>query len=101
MYKLTVTDTVEERILDLQEKKRQLAEQAIEGGMKKGVLKLGINEIIDLFKPTHQATTAAPPGPSQGRYDRESSAESERRGNMMRRKPAVQRQESEIYGRRW
>ncbi|EHK44110.1 hypothetical protein TRIATDRAFT_181487, partial [Trichoderma atroviride IMI 206040] len=50
VYKLTVTHTVEDGILALQEKKRLLAEQTIEGSSRKGALKLGINEIIDLFK---------------------------------------------------
>ncbi|KAL2119728.1 hypothetical protein VTJ04DRAFT_6689 [Mycothermus thermophilus] len=51
VYKLTVADTVEARILELQEKKRKLAEATIEGSrMKKGALKLGLQEILDLFK---------------------------------------------------
>lgn len=50
VYKLTVENTVEERILELQNKKRLLAEQAIEGGMKKGALKLGLQEMLGLFK---------------------------------------------------
>lgn len=50
VYKITVTDTVEERILDLQEKKRELAKQTIEGGGKGGVGKLGMKEILSLFK---------------------------------------------------
>ncbi|KAI1263153.1 hypothetical protein F5Y18DRAFT_394827 [Xylariaceae sp. FL1019] len=50
VYKLTVENTVEERILELQEKKRLLAATAIEGGAKKEGLKLGLNEMLDLFK---------------------------------------------------
>lgn len=53
MYKLTVEKTVEERILELQDKKRLLAQTAIEGGMgKKNALKLGLNELMELFKHT-------------------------------------------------
>ncbi|EPE05019.1 snf2 family helicase [Ophiostoma piceae UAMH 11346] len=55
VYKLTVADTVEQRILELQEKKRLLASQALEGGLAKGKgkkegLKLGLKELMDLFK---------------------------------------------------
>ncbi len=51
VYKLTVADTIEQRILELQERKRQLAEETIEGGMrkKKGGVKLGLNELLQLF----------------------------------------------------
>ncbi|KAI6523682.1 hypothetical protein MCOR05_009996 [Pyricularia oryzae] len=50
VYKLTVGKSVEERILELQNKKRMLAEQAIEGGMKKkDALKLGLQEMLALF----------------------------------------------------
>ncbi|KAI6382879.1 hypothetical protein MCOR25_000394 [Pyricularia grisea] len=50
VYKLTVGKSVEERILELQNKKRLLAEQAIEGGMKKkDALKLGLQEMLALF----------------------------------------------------
>jgi SNF2 family DNA or RNA helicase len=98
VYKLTVKDTVEERILDLQEKKRLLAEQAIEGGMKKGALKLGLNEIIDLFKPTHHFEDA--PNEVGGVGDTQQAMRDA--ASVMRRKPAgPKRQESEIYGRRW
>lgn len=47
MYKLTVARTVEERILALQDKKRALAEAAIEG---KAVGKLSMKDILNLFK---------------------------------------------------
>ena len=55
VYKLTVADTVEQRILELQDKKRLLAAQALEGGLAKGKgkkdgLKLGLKELMDLFK---------------------------------------------------
>lgn len=49
VYKITIKDSVEERILELQEKKRELANQAIEGGKKGGVGKLGMQEIMQLF----------------------------------------------------
>ncbi|CAK7264969.1 hypothetical protein SEPCBS57363_001351 [Sporothrix epigloea] len=55
VYKLTVEDTVEQRILALQDRKRLLAAQALEadtagGRNKKEALKLGLKELMDLFK---------------------------------------------------
>ncbi|KEQ59440.1 uncharacterized protein M437DRAFT_25697, partial [Aureobasidium melanogenum CBS 110374] len=47
VYKLTVGNTVEERIIELQEKKRELAKAAIEGG--KAVAKLTMKDIMSLF----------------------------------------------------
>ncbi|RDL37169.1 uncharacterized protein BP5553_04602 [Venustampulla echinocandica] len=66
VYKITVKDSVEERILDLQEKKRELAKQAIEAGGKGGVGKLGMKEILQLFK---RDAEHAPPGPASAQYD--------------------------------
>ena len=56
VYKITVARTVEEGILALQEKKRLLAEHAIEGAAaaadnKKGGMNLDMNELLALFKP--------------------------------------------------
>lgn len=48
VYKLTVADTVEARILELQEKKRALAEAAIEGKAAAG--KLNMKDILKLFR---------------------------------------------------
>ena len=47
VYKITIKDTVEERIVALQEKKRELANAAIEG---KGVGKLSMKDILALFR---------------------------------------------------
>ncbi|KAF4547642.1 SNF2 family N-terminal domain-containing protein 9 [Elsinoe fawcettii] len=47
VYKLTVKESVEERILELQEKKRELAKAAIEGG--KTVGKLSMKDLLGLF----------------------------------------------------
>lgn len=61
VYKLTVSDTVEERILELQNKKRMLAEATIEGGMRKkgkDQLKLGLQEILNLFKHDARGSNA-------------------------------------------
>lgn len=48
VYRLTVAMTVEERIVALQEKKRELANAAIEGG--KAVGKLSMQDILRLFR---------------------------------------------------
>ncbi|KEF51832.1 uncharacterized protein A1O9_12169 [Exophiala aquamarina CBS 119918] len=47
VYKFTIKDTVEERILELQEKKRELANATIEG--KKGGMKLTLQDMMNLF----------------------------------------------------
>ncbi|KAI1275545.1 SNF2 family N-terminal domain-containing protein [Xylaria sp. FL0933] len=64
VYKLTVENTVEERILELQEKKRLLAETAIESGAKKESLKLGLKEMLDLFK--HMGSSGSGRGDRDG-----------------------------------
>ncbi|UKZ67430.1 uncharacterized protein TrAtP1_008589 [Trichoderma atroviride] len=104
VYKLTVTHTVEDGILALQEKKRLLAEQTIEGSSRKGALKLGINEIIDLFKPIHGREDNNPHVGAAN--DEEVEAERRRARDstgMMRmaRQKKVQRPEDSAYGRRW
>jgi hypothetical protein len=48
VYKMTIKDTVEERILDLQEKKRQLADATIEG--KNKAAKLTMEDMLKLFR---------------------------------------------------
>jgi hypothetical protein len=47
VYKLTIGDTVEQRIVDLQERKRQLANAAIEGKATAG--KLTMRDMMALF----------------------------------------------------
>ncbi|KAJ7636882.1 P-loop containing nucleoside triphosphate hydrolase protein [Roridomyces roridus] len=49
IYKLKIHDTVEDRILELQEKKRELARVALSGDQIKN-MKLGMNELLTLFK---------------------------------------------------
>lgn len=99
VYKLTVANTVEGRILDLQEKKRLLAQQAIESGAKKDALKLGLAELVDLFKPGGHytggdANTAETPAPNE--------PSNRPLGMLATKKNDVnRRQESSIYGRRW
>ena len=47
VYKITIRGTVEERILALQDKKRELANAAVEG---KAVGKLSMKDIMQLFR---------------------------------------------------
>ncbi|KAK4190761.1 transcription termination factor 2 [Podospora australis] len=100
VYKLTVADTVEARILELQNKKRMLAEATIEGGMRKkgkNALKLGLQEILDLFKHDARASLG-------GASDINDDVVRHDVGQFMSKKsrrPAVQRKEHEVFGRRW
>jgi hypothetical protein len=48
VYRLSIHNSVEERILELQESKRRLANAAIEGGKAMG--KLSMKDILNLFK---------------------------------------------------
>ena len=106
VYKLTVANTVEERILELQNKKRLLAEATIEGGMRKkdkNALKLGLNEILELFKHESRGGDAYDAGSSQFSDPRTAA---EGLGAMMRgaggkKRSPVSREESSVYGRRW
>lgn len=95
VYKLTVEDTVEERILELQEKKRLLALHAIEGGMKKkDAGKLNLQDLLNLFKPRHE----------EGQYGQvvgQDMDEMMRGISDMRRKKPAERKEDPVYGRRW
>src|SRR5947207_3257118 len=50
VYKITIENSVEQRILELQDKKRELANQAIEGGAKANASKLGMKELLQLFR---------------------------------------------------
>ncbi|KAL2266088.1 hypothetical protein VTJ83DRAFT_5440 [Remersonia thermophila] len=99
VYKLTVEGTVEERILELQEKKRKLAEATIEGSAargKKGQLKLGLQEILELFKHDARAPAGA------GGYGFSDGAEVARDvANMIKRTKVQRKKEHDVYGRRW
>ncbi|KAK8065960.1 SNF2 family N-terminal domain-containing protein [Apiospora hydei] len=109
VYKITVENTVEERILELQDKKRLLAEQAIEGGMRKEALKLGVKEMMELFRPGggsgggrgQRETT--PYKDAGSRVSDDASIISSSRSDLVtRQKPNKSRaQENAVYGRRW
>jgi SNF2 family DNA or RNA helicase len=93
VYKLTVADTVEARILELQNKKRLLAEMTIEGGMKKNknALKLGLKEILDLFKHDPRVDDGIKDPGVVGQDVRA----------MMPPARKAERQEHAVFGRRW
>lgn len=99
MYKLTVKNTVEERILELQEKKRLLAMHAIEGGMKKNKdsLKLSLQDLLNLFKPRHDDAHGAGAG---GAEDDAMNGLADFRSKKSAPKKAHKR-EDDVYGRRW
>ncbi|KAE8453441.1 hypothetical protein EG329_010302 [Mollisiaceae sp. DMI_Dod_QoI] len=118
VYKITIKDSVEERILDLQEKKRELANQTIEGG-KAGIGKLGMKEILQLFR---REAEHPPPSPGKTQYElgmkprvlkeassgsAGSSRETSVVGAPRRVTPPAMRpiasttKEDAVYGRRW
>ncbi|CAG7560812.1 unnamed protein product [Fusarium equiseti] len=102
IYKLTVSQTVEERILELQDKKRELAEQAIEGGMRKEALKLGLNEIINLFKTGSSADNPTVIADTSDVADRSFDGNGRRTAASIQRRPErPKKEESSVYGRRW
>lgn len=106
VYKLTIADTVEERILELQEKKRLLAMHAIEGGMVKNKkdkesLKLSLDDLLNLFKPRHD--DADPFGDTDRFYGFSHKESDDMRGmnDLMRRDKPKKKREDNVYGRRW
>lgn len=126
IYKLTIANTVEARILELQEKKRALATQAIEGGAKAAVGKLSMQEMLALFRHDaehgHARTNdpreqdpgvgkfrVLPPAPSSGEKigGAAANAASERERQGTRATPPVmekgkgERRDEGLYGRRW
>ncbi|KAK3349901.1 SNF2 family N-terminal domain-containing protein [Lasiosphaeria hispida] len=99
VYKLTVAGTVEARILELQNKKRLLAEATIEGGMRKkgkGTLKLGLQEILALFKHDVRGDDLGPEDQAAAFMDPRTISQDV---GAIARKPA--RKEDAVYGRRW
>lgn len=111
VYKLTVSDTVEERILELQNKKRMLAEATIEGGMRKkgkDQLKLGLQEILNLFKHDARGSNAdqllaeegGGGGGGKGGDDVGDLVKSMKRITV-NEKGARKERDQGVYGRRW
>ncbi|XXG95731.1 hypothetical protein Hte_002001 [Hypoxylon texense] len=105
VYKLTVENSVEERILELQDKKRLLAATAIEGGARGGkdALKLGLQEIMDLFGHVGRSGSRHDPNGEELEFNdvvtndvRTTLASMRSKNSKGRRK-----QENTVYGRRW
>jgi SNF2 family DNA or RNA helicase len=124
VYKITIENTVEARILELQEKKRELANQAIEGNAKAGAGKLGMEELLQLFRRDSGAVRRLSVEPGAGRYEnlaakpavlrsvvssREGSGIARRESSVVytgerRATPPIrktERKEDSVYGRRW
>lgn len=104
VYKLTVQNSVEERILELQDKKRLLAETAIEGGARKEGLKLGLKEMMDLFRhvgrggvdSSHDIDERLPFNDVVHNDVMASMASMRSKNSQGQRK-----QDNSVYGRRW
>ncbi|KAL8715895.1 MAG: hypothetical protein Q9220_000562 [cf. Caloplaca sp. 1 TL-2023] len=124
IYKLTVADTVEARILALQERKRALAAQAIESGASsgkgaaEGAGKLSMKDILNLFRRDaehdhHEAQNHLALGMKGGMLLERSARGDEGAGAMggrsgERTRPIIVekgegqgRKDEGIYGRRW
>lgn len=105
VYKLTVQNTVEERILELQEKKRLLAMHAIESGLNKKnkeSLKLSLQDLLNLFKPRSNNYDDNQFSDSDHRFYGFSQEESDKaRGvnELLKKRP--KKREDEVFGRRW
>ena len=105
VYKMTVKDTVEARILDLQERKRELANATIEG--KSAAAKLTLQDMLKLFRHDAEHSHSVD-GIGLGkarlladdRQHSENETKSPREGSGGSAQPA-KRKEHEIYGRRW
>ena len=94
VYKLTIKDTVEERIVELQEKKRELANATIEGGGQKG-MKLTLQDMLKLFR--HDAEHEHKVDGIGMKDEQGVLMKGDRVGQQV--KPV--RKEHEVYGRRW
>jgi SNF2 family DNA or RNA helicase len=111
VYKLTIAGTVEARILKLQEKKRALANAAIEG---KDVAKLSMKDILALFKRDAEHDGRHDVDPTLGVKTKvlttgglasgSAYVVANEREQSRRVTPPVAgkpRQEDSVYGRRW
>lgn len=117
IYKMIVKDTVEERILDLQERKRELANLTIEG--KTAAAKLTMNDMMALFgKDAESRYTGGQSSlefspqkggllnskyesASQDRSDTTTSGRDDSRDRKGRQESRAPSTEHAVYGRRW
>ncbi|KAL4786279.1 SNF2 family N-terminal domain-containing protein [Aspergillus varians] len=114
IYKMVIKDTVEERILDLQDRKRELANVTIEG--KTASAKLTMNDMMALFGKDAEARytggqssiefspqkgnllSSNYESTSQGQSDSGLDGSRDRKGKQEKRAPST---EHSVYGRRW
>ncbi|KAI1397509.1 SNF2 family N-terminal domain-containing protein [Hypoxylon fuscum] len=107
VYKLTIENSVEERILELQQKKRLLAETAIEGGARKESLKLGLKEMMDLFRHVGREGTERVVADVGDDSFNDALVQQDVKASLagMRSKNSQshgqRKQENTVYGRRW
>ena len=114
VYKLTIANTVEARILELQEKKRALANAAI-GGDGKAAGRLSMKDILNLFRRDAEYDGRHEVDASLGSKTRilaaaggsNSGPLNDKGGQSMRVTPPAMeyrgngRKEDSIFGRRW
>jgi len=113
IYKITIKESVEERILDLQEKKRELAKATIEGGT--AIAKLSMQDILHLFRrdaehepqtsTTHMTLSKEPrvlaESNGSSRSNNHPTLNQPRRMIQSGGNKPPKRKEDIIYGRRW
>ena len=99
VYKLTIRDTVESRILELQDKKRELAKATIEGQQQKGGMKLTLQDMLKLFK--HDAEGEHKVDGIGMKDGRGMLDKGENTSTSTRPREREKRVEHEVYGRRW
>jgi hypothetical protein len=109
VYRLSIHNSVEERILELQEAKRKLAQAAIEGG--KAIGKLSMQDILKLFKrEAEYDNTNVDNGTDQDIFTKRKVLENAaaERGETTAPRPArkagslgfARKKEDSVYGRR-
>lgn len=103
VYRLSIQNSVEERILELQEAKRKLATAALEGG--KAIGKLSMKDILALFKREAEFDHKnVDNGPEMGMFGRTRVLESGEKGEATREKRKAGslgfRKDDGVYGRR-
>ena len=105
VYKMTVKDTVEARILDLQDRKRELANATIEG--KSAAAKLTLQDMLKLFRHDAEHLHGVDGiGLGKARLLADDRPQSQEEGRSRREGSAgaaqpTKRKEHEVYGRRW
>ena len=105
VHKLTIKDTVESRIVELQERKRELANATIEG--KQMAAKLTLQDMLKLFRHDAEREHGVDGiGMKDGRslLDKDSKGVAEDESSRRSRESTAvvqKRKEHEVYGRRW